>query len=98
MTMSESNQLILQLKKQLKFQGMTYRDVAAALHLSEPSVKRLFAKDRKFNRTSQRIGNSIAQVKLNFANASPSIPISILKTILNPHFTHFHRKNLSRQP
>lgn len=41
--MSEADQLIAALKKQLKSQGMTYRDVARALKLSEPSVKRLFA-------------------------------------------------------
>lgn len=44
--MSESEQLIATLKKQLKSQGMTYRDVARALRLSEPSVKRLFASGR----------------------------------------------------
>lgn len=44
--MSEADQLITALKKQLKSQGMTYRDVASALKLSEPSVKRLFASGR----------------------------------------------------
>ena len=44
--MSEADQLISTLKKQLKSQGMTYRDVARALKLSEPSVKRLFASGR----------------------------------------------------
>lgn len=44
--MSEADQLIAALKKQLKSQGMTYRDVARALKLSEPSVKRLFASGR----------------------------------------------------
>lgn len=44
--MSEADQLITALKKQLKSQGMTYRDVARALKLSEPSVKRLFASGR----------------------------------------------------
>jgi len=41
--MSEVNHLVGTLKKQLKAQGMTYRDVAHALGISEPSVKRLFA-------------------------------------------------------
>lgn len=40
--MTEVTQLITTLKRQLKQQGKTYRDVAAALGLSEPSVKRLF--------------------------------------------------------
>jgi transcriptional regulator with XRE-family HTH domain len=44
--MSESVQLLATLKRQLKSQGMTYRDVARALKLSEPSVKRLFASGR----------------------------------------------------
>lgn len=41
--MSEITQLITTLKRELKQQGKTYRDVGAALGLSEPSVKRLFA-------------------------------------------------------
>jgi transcriptional regulator with XRE-family HTH domain len=41
--MSELAQLVTTLKRQLKQQGKTYRDVAAALGLSEPTVKRLFA-------------------------------------------------------
>ncbi len=44
--MSESAQLLATLKRQLKSQGMTYRDVARTLKLSEPSVKRLFASGR----------------------------------------------------
>ena len=44
--MSEADQLVSTLKQQLKSQGMTYRDVARALKLSEPSVKRLFASGR----------------------------------------------------
>lgn len=44
--MTEADQLVSTLKKQLKSQGMTYRDVARALRLSEPSVKRLFASGR----------------------------------------------------
>jgi transcriptional regulator with XRE-family HTH domain len=44
--MSEISLLIQTLKRQLKQQGMTYRDVATALGLSEPSVKRLFATEQ----------------------------------------------------
>lgn len=40
--MTEVTQLLGTLKRQLKLQGKTYRDVAATLELSEPSVKRLF--------------------------------------------------------
>ncbi len=41
--MSEINQLVKTLKKRLKIQGTTYRDLAKALDLSESSVKRMFA-------------------------------------------------------
>lgn len=41
--MPQSESLIATLKKILKAQGLTYRDVATALQLSEASVKRLFA-------------------------------------------------------
>lgn len=44
--MSEIDQLIHTLKRRLKAQGMTYRDLAEKLELSEPSVKRLFASRR----------------------------------------------------
>ena len=44
--MTEVDQLIATLKRRLKLQGMTYRDLAVALGLSEPSVKRLFASRR----------------------------------------------------
>ncbi len=41
--MSELDQLLSTLKRQLKARGMTYRDLAGQLDLSEASVKRLFA-------------------------------------------------------
>ena len=44
--MSEITQLIATLKRELKQQGKTYRGVAKALGLSEPSVKRLFATEQ----------------------------------------------------
>lgn len=43
--MSEVTQIIGTIKRQLKLQGKTYRDVAAALGLSEASVKRLLTSD-----------------------------------------------------
>jgi transcriptional regulator with XRE-family HTH domain len=43
--MSEVTQLLTTIKRQLKLQGKTYRDVASALHLSEASVKRLLTSD-----------------------------------------------------
>lgn len=44
--MTQIAQLIATLKQHLKAAGMTYRDVALALDLSEPSVKRLLASGR----------------------------------------------------
>jgi len=38
--------LIATIKRELKRQGLTYRDVAKSLHLSEASVKRLFSSRR----------------------------------------------------
>ena len=41
--MSQTSQLIDTLKRELRKQRITYRQVASALELSEASVKRLFA-------------------------------------------------------
>ncbi len=64
--MSEADQLVSTLKKQLKSQGMTYRDVARALKLSEPSVKRLFASGRftveRLVQVSNLLGYTLAEL------------------------------------
>lgn len=44
--MNEADQLVATIKRHLKIQGVTYRDLARALELSEPSVKRMFASGR----------------------------------------------------
>lgn len=44
--MSEVTQLLATIKRQLKTQGFTYRDVADGLKLSEATVKRLFSAKR----------------------------------------------------
>jgi len=44
--MNEIDQLVSTLKRRLKIQGMTYRDLASALGLSEASVKRMLATRR----------------------------------------------------
>lgn len=44
--MTELQSLMTALKRQLKARGLTYRDVAGAMNLSEASVKRLFASGR----------------------------------------------------
>lgn len=64
--MTEADQLVATLKKQLKSQGMTYRDVARALKLSEPSVKRLFASGRftvdRLVQVSNLLGYTLAEL------------------------------------
>lgn len=64
--MTEATQLILTIKKQLKSQNMTYRDVARALKLSEPSVKRLFASERftidRLVQVSNLLGYTLAEL------------------------------------
>jgi transcriptional regulator with XRE-family HTH domain len=42
----ELDQIVTTLKRRLKLHGMTYRDLAKALKVSEPSVKRVFASGR----------------------------------------------------
>jgi transcriptional regulator with XRE-family HTH domain len=44
--MTELHLLLATIKRHLKAKGLTYRDVAATLGLSEPSVKRLFSTGR----------------------------------------------------
>lgn len=64
--MTEVIQLISTIKKQLKSQGMTYRDVARALKLSEPSVKRLFSSGRltvdRLVQLSNLLGYTLAEL------------------------------------
>ena len=64
--MSESLQLIATIKKLLKSQGLTYRDVAHTLKLSEPSVKRLFASNRftvdRLVQVSNLLGYTLAEL------------------------------------
>jgi transcriptional regulator with XRE-family HTH domain len=64
--MPEASQLIATIKRQLKSQGMTYRDVASALKLSEPSVKRLFASGRftveRLVQISNLLGYTLAEL------------------------------------
>ncbi|WP_133682147.1 helix-turn-helix domain-containing protein [Paludibacterium purpuratum] len=44
--MTETEHLVSAIKRHLKRQGMTYRDLAADIGLSEPGVKRMFASHR----------------------------------------------------
>ena len=62
----ESKLLVDALKRCLKMQGMTYRDLAQSMHLSESSVKRMFASSKlslqRYEQVCSIIGLSIFDV------------------------------------
>ena len=64
--MSEVAQLMATLKQRLRAQGLTYRDVAHALQLSEVSVKRLFKSGRmtldRLAEVAKLLGFSVAEL------------------------------------
>src|SRR5438094_1880931 len=66
--MSEVSQLFTTIKRQLKLQAKTYRDVAAALGLSEASVKRLLTSDNlgvdRLVDISNMLGFTLAELAL----------------------------------
>ncbi|CAJ0785202.1 helix-turn-helix domain-containing protein [Ralstonia chuxiongensis] len=78
--MNEVAQIIATLKRQLKAQGMTYREVARALRLSEASIKRLLATERlSVDRLAQicsLLGFTLAELTQDAAAAMP-----ILRTL-----------------
>lgn len=75
--MSEATQLISTIKKQLKSQSMTYRDVARALKLSEPSVKRLFSSGRftidRLVQVSNLLGYTLAELSKEALAGQPRL-------------------------
>lgn len=75
--MAESEQLVAALKQRLKNQGKTYRDVAQALHLSEPSVKRLFASGRftveRMVEVANLLGYTLAELSHEAQALSPRL-------------------------
>jgi len=75
--MSEQAQLIATIKRLLKIQGLTYRDVAAALRLSEPSVKRLFSSERltvdRLAQIGELLGFTMAELLQEAADAMPRL-------------------------
>ncbi len=77
--MSEASELIRTLKKHLKGQGKTYRDVAVALGLSEPSVKRLFASGRftveRLVQVSNLLGYTLVELAREAQAAQPRISV-----------------------
>lgn len=75
--MNEVSQIVVTIKRQLKAQGMTYRDVAQALGLSEPSVKRLFGSQglslERLSQISALLGFTLAELAQNAAAAPPAL-------------------------
>ena len=69
--MTEVQQLLAALKKELRARHLTYRDVAVALQLSEPSVKRLFSTGRF---TLERLARLTAFLGLTLAEVVQGIP------------------------
>ena len=63
---TEVAQIITTLKRLLKLQGITYRDLAKRLALSEPSVKRLFSSGRltveRLEQISHALGFTLAEL------------------------------------
>lgn len=77
--MTETAQLIDMLKRQLKAQGMTYRDVARALDVSETSVKRLFASGRftleRVVEISQLLGYTLVELVQEASASAPRLRV-----------------------
>lgn len=75
--MNEVSQIVATIKRQLKAQGMTYRDVARALELSEPSVKRLLGSQglslERLSQISALLGFTLAELAQNAAAATPAL-------------------------
>ena len=71
--MNETSQLIQTIKRQLKNRGLSYRDVASALKLSEASVKRLFSNARftveRLTQLSTLLGLTLAELVQEAANS-----------------------------
>jgi transcriptional regulator with XRE-family HTH domain len=74
---SEIIQLVATLKRELKAQGKTYRDLAGALALSEASVKRLFSSERftveRLAQISAFLGWTLAEICQRAADSLPEI-------------------------
>lgn len=75
--MSETAQLIAIIKKKLKGQGMTYRDLARALAISEPSVKRILSSGRltisRLSEISNLLGYTLAELTKEAISERPRL-------------------------
>ncbi len=75
--MSEVPQILRTVKRQLKARGMTYRDLAKGLKISEPSVKRLFSSQRltvdRLAAIAGLLGLTLAELAVEAAAGTPKI-------------------------
>ena len=74
---AEIANIVATLKRELKARGKTYRDVAAALNMSEASVKRLFASERfsveRLAEISELLGYTLAELLQAAASSVPEL-------------------------
>jgi transcriptional regulator with XRE-family HTH domain len=74
---AEIIQLVATLKRQLKAQGLTYKEVGRALKLSEASVKRIFASERftvtRLAQVSQLLGFTLAELLQESTSSLPPL-------------------------
>ena len=74
---TEIIQLVDTIKRQLKAQGLTYKDVGRALKLSEASVKRVFASERftvaRLAQVSQLLGLTLAELLQESTDSLPPL-------------------------
>jgi transcriptional regulator with XRE-family HTH domain len=74
---TEISQLVATVKRQLKAQGLTYKEVSQALKLSEASVKRVFASERftvaRLVQVSQLLGFTLTEMLQEAASSLPPL-------------------------
>jgi transcriptional regulator with XRE-family HTH domain len=74
---TEIIQIVATIKRQLKSQGLTYRDVAHALKVSEASVKRVFASERftveRLAQVSRLLGFTLAELLQESSSTVPPL-------------------------
>jgi transcriptional regulator with XRE-family HTH domain len=74
---TEIVQLVATIKRELKAQGLTYKDVAHALKVSEASVKRVFASERftvsRLAQVSQLLGLTLAELLQESTSSLPPL-------------------------
>lgn len=77
--MNEISQVVATVKRQLKAQGLTYRDVASALGLSEASVKRVFAREtftvERLAQIAHLLGFTLAELLAESASEVPKLRV-----------------------